>query len=547
VRQLKVQESKLATTSRQSLPRRWQNVIWREWRNCEDEEYAKHLFDLVADEPAGWWASATIALLGTYYGVIGGLLVGLIATNWEVRSRPEMWRLMWPTLQGFVFKVGPVGSIMGLLIRAMQERQLSWRSWLAWLTPVSFESEEDGQGFGYNEALRLSGWLIIHLFLGLTAVVTGLAVRLVGWLGDSLVAMEGSASVSTSTAYLVVGLFIGLFCWWIVGMSLGGLEGPLFGPIHGLIFGLISWLGYGLCTGLGLQPIFGLSTGLFTALSAVWGACIDSGKRSQYTYRFRSRWFWWHMRPFATETETVLRQMTGLSPGTREVWTEPLRRLDAAQQKLGAPDARANDLKSDDWVERFTARSALVALGGEAVKLLIAMAQDKHQRRRAAWLLRNIARETTVRLKRKASWLLCPRCLVNCAPHRLRVLWRISITYYGCRACGQSRKFLERPGKVVAVLDAEMADEQAQQDGVLRVNWLRRKVLFDFDEVEIVQALDRQVQSFLIQVGNDTDVFRQRRYRKMRCTVAEGCQLSKNTLRALKGRFPRLEPRCSDG
>ena len=92
-----------------------------------------------------------------------------------------------------------------------------------------------------------------------------------------------------------------------------------------------------------------------------------------------------------------------------------------------------------------------------------------------------------------------------------------------------------------------MTDEQARQDGVARVNWLKRGSLFDFDKVEIVQAGDRQVQSFLIQVGNDADVFRRRRYRKMRCTVAEGCQLSENTLRALRGQFPRLERMGSDG
>ncbi len=29
---------------------KWQNIIGREWRNCDDKEYAEHLFNLIADE-----------------------------------------------------------------------------------------------------------------------------------------------------------------------------------------------------------------------------------------------------------------------------------------------------------------------------------------------------------------------------------------------------------------------------------------------------------------------------------------------------------------
>ncbi len=28
----------------------WQNTLWREWRNSQDEEYARRLFNLVAGE-----------------------------------------------------------------------------------------------------------------------------------------------------------------------------------------------------------------------------------------------------------------------------------------------------------------------------------------------------------------------------------------------------------------------------------------------------------------------------------------------------------------
>ena len=93
----------------------------------------------------------------------------------------------------------------------------------------------------------------------------------------------------------------------------------------------------------------------------------------------------------------------------------------------------------------------------------------------------------------------------------------------------------------MAILDAEWTEDQAQQDGQLRVNWLTRRTLFDFDRVEIIQATDEDVERFVIQVGNDTDTFRQPRYKQMRCVVAPDCQLSENTWKILRSFFGQVE------
>ncbi|MCP4397865.1 MAG: hypothetical protein GY801_11285 [bacterium] len=111
------------------------------------------------------------------------------------------------------------------------------------------------------------------------------------------------------------------------------------------------------------------------------------------------------------------------------------------------------------------------------------------------------------------------------------------LTYYGCRICGQSLKFFDCPDEIVAVLDSRMDAEQSQQDRTLRVNWLARRALFDFAEVEIVRASDEDVERFAVQVGNDTDDFRRSRYREMSCTIDPDCDLSENTLRILKSTF----------
>ncbi|MCB9079203.1 MAG: hypothetical protein H6631_16500 [Anaerolineaceae bacterium] len=53
-------------------PPNWQQIIWREWRNCNDAAYAEHLFRLSAGEPIDRRAILMIAADSTfrYRGVL---------------------------------------------------------------------------------------------------------------------------------------------------------------------------------------------------------------------------------------------------------------------------------------------------------------------------------------------------------------------------------------------------------------------------------------------------------------------------------------------
>lgn len=112
--------------------------------------------------------------------------------------------------------------------------------------------------------------------------------------------------------------------------------------------------------------------------------------------------------------------------------------------------------------------------------------------------------------------------------------------YYGCRTCGQSAEVLQLPQGVVALLDNQAAVDQIEQQGVLKVNWLSRRELFDFDRVEIVQASDEDVERFAVQVGNDTDEWRQARYQTMECIIAPNCQITANSPKVLQSIFGKV-------
>ena len=248
-------------------------------------------------------------------------------------------------------------------------------------------------------------------------------------------------------------------------------------------------------------------------------------------------------RPSTMEVEAALRQACTVRPQARYGWDKRLSRLDHARSKSIPLEKLVAKLRAYHWLERFIACHLLVFYGGEATKPLQEFVQNGSPglQTDALWILQSIGVETTERLAQEANQLLCPTCLVHCSPLEILLPQRPPIGYYGCRACGQSRAFRTWPDGVVAILDRDMTVERVEQNKQVRVNWLARRVLFDFGWIEIVQASDEDVERFAVQVGNDTDSFRDPRYDQMRCVVGPECQLSENTLRILQTMFGYVE------
>ncbi len=184
----------------------------------------------------------------------------------------------------------------------------------------------------------------------------------------------------------------------------------------------------------------------------------------------------------------------------------------------------------------------VLALGGESVSTLESIAGDKNQLQLiATQLIQDIGRETTKRLGKRRSLLLCPRCFVRCAVHKARSQRWQTITYYGCRHCRQSSEFIDLEGQVIAVLDSKSPMRLSEQAGQVRINWFAHSEPFDFDGVEIIWATDEDVERFAMKLGNDTDPIRQPRYKQMRCWVSSTCGLSENPMKILRKIFGQVE------
>ncbi len=184
----------------------------------------------------------------------------------------------------------------------------------------------------------------------------------------------------------------------------------------------------------------------------------------------------------------------------------------------------------------------VVASGGKAVPALQEIASSRNPLQDyARRLLQDISWETTNRLRERQSRSLCPVCLTYCDAHPVKLSGWSSITYYGCRTCGQSNDFIDFEGRITVVLDRQMPVEQTLQDSVLYINWFAHGQPFDFDDVEIVRATDEDVERFAVCIGNDTDPKRKSHYKQMSCTVSSDCALSINTVRILQQMFGQVQ------
>ena len=177
---------------------KWQNILWREWRNCQNTSYAEQLFELVADTPVGWGARLTFMLLDMIIGMMLGLLLGFIFTT------------EWSILRQLVIAGGVIGAFRGFLA----SQQLFWRSWLSRLA------------FGLPTEQPKSGLLLSLLFLLLASLIFGplLWLLLIGlfWGMSGLIQWMSKELLATN-----IFTYHAWYVWWPVRPRLDEVEAAL--------------------------------------------------------------------------------------------------------------------------------------------------------------------------------------------------------------------------------------------------------------------------------------------------------------------------------
>ena len=110
----------------------------------------------------------------------------------------------------------------------------------------------------------------------------------------------------------------------------------------------------------------------------------------------------------------------------------------------------------------------------------------------------------------------------------------------GCRRCGRSADVVRISGRVICALD-RLATEALRREGkTTYVYWSTQQQLPDFDQIEIRDASDQDVEAFVIAVRNESDQSCYRRCIGASCRVSQNVSLSENSLRMLHQTFRRV-------
>ena len=535
-----------------------QTILWREWRTGPESDFAAYLFELLADTPVGQAGLIPTTGLLTITGGLVGLALGLLAGNWLAGL-----------LVGITLGMGLGVAVITLLRR---RENFTWRVWLQamlptkplihsknsddicsvfFITTISLASMVGVDITGYFFSGQLSNLIYVSLLILAFVSIFGYWFWQNPFEENDWIVVAGVLEWTVGTIVgVVVGSAFGLGVTQIVGFLFGfDMSVVVVGLAIGAVIGMYAgrWLGLVLLIGLLLMiSLTSLNTtsnlvlvgwfsgfslgGIIGSISLFWSK-YTPGLTDKNAYHYRGLLFWWWQRPFADELETALRKYAeGLNL---------LKHLDGKRQYRPILEGALLNLRRTNWTERFIAWQLVVDCGSEAIPRLMTRLDDPELGPTVRWLIKSIGHETTTRLGYRAEQMINPDTFTCCGQHIVIVNEPINgctlTHYYGCRVTGRSHELFFCPAGIIAVLDENWPDLFSYNDGQLRVNWFVRHELFDFTEVEIKQTNDEQIERLAVQVGNDTDSLRRKRYRSMRCVVHT--PISDNTLRVLERTF----------
>jgi HEAT repeat protein len=185
-------------------------------------------------------------------------------------------------------------------------------------------------------------------------------------------------------------------------------------------------------------------------------------------------------------------------------------------------------------------RDLLVALEDEDIKSDVARVLAKHRLIHKALRIFN----------KRAKKCYCSQCL-----HRLIAIKTVydnshfTLSYI-CRHCHSVSKVVEGVNHVILILDSNLPKtppnnnllsfqdmEKASNKSSTYINWIWHKVPFDFDEVQIKNIGEFEIEEFIVKMRNDADSQRRKRFRNLPFKIYPGVNFTQAQINALKDTF----------
>ena len=504
-------------------PNDWSHVILREWRNSNDEEYAWHLLNLLADSLVDNKGKNLLSLLVFPLGTMFGLWLPCMFAGRRFEGDIS-------DFYSIVFLLGGVGGFIFGLMTHMRTK-ISWPHLLRLLGPTILDASKLIRS--KNFALVVVRLILLGLLLGATTslLVLGISLSLDFWIEGQIlknilpaliaVSMFVSFIFGGAVGYFVVeelGVLIVVYC----GISLVVADIIMINSVwHFLpiVVDMFDFRNRDIVLTSRLQVLKGvfLIFSMFSVLLILYSQQrkkLVTGRLSRANHKnvfaHRGWWSWWQTPPASDELENALRNLTRKDNYNSKFWKEALNGLEIRRRKTNTIKDLIPDLHSTDWYKRFAARQILREMNlDQQFNDVVQYVDDR----------------------------LCLQCFNRHEAQLVALSLPEQFVYNGCRSCFNSDSYVTWPNEVTVILDRSQEIRFIKREDELRVNWLHHPELFDFDRVDILDATNEDVERFAVQVGNDTDEIRRQKYKQMRCVIAPTCELSDNTLRVLQQTF----------
>lgn len=526
-------------------PKTWQDIILDEWKNCDDEERANKLFYLVAHEPVKKRGIIFLLLWGIFHGTVMGALASLIYQNRKLYFTSNYSNLNLSLLsanQEITFQHALIGAGAGvliiLLIFIFFRKKIRYITWFNWLLPKDSGMYDENQGlFSYGVLLILSlGFVYLVQYFLTIGLIQGLL-----WIHQHVIHF-----LTVGIVQIIVGIITLLGCALVIaaytdeGRHVNYWLSFIYCTANGWLFinsfGFRNFIMYTALPILALLQIYFIGDSLDNIFKA--GPFFN-----RTLYRFRSIIPIMKVQPNPGLVRQTIRNITSKWSLDHSRLISSLSPFSGVISNQVSLETLANALISNNWEDIGNLMSELIPIEKEIIQGLITYGiVTEGQNFGAWWIAGTLALEhkRVVGTKWNSGILLCPDCYARILLYTYSSLTLMNgheVGYYGCRHCQRSSGFLET-SIVTAVLDSNMVIPHNSASGAILVNWLKSRKLFDFNRVEILSADDVSIQSFLVQVGNDTDSTRISNYKTTAVTISPHSTLSENTRRMIKNVFP---------
>lgn len=163
--------------------------------------------------------------------------------------------------------------------------------------------------------------------------------------------------------------------------------------------------------------------------------------------------------------------------------------------------------------------------------LIDAMSRDKEDIKRVASEIVTLTFEI---MDLDPTTSLCSYCFNYFETRFHQLAMKTKIKTCVCRTCGKTGMILPDIHEVIAVLDKKMDEDFIHLPGIVRINWLKRRKMFDINRIVIKSASKTDFKELISTLDADDFMSRPGSRKDILCTISKKCKFGSSMVDELR-------------